>query len=297
MLWHYRLGHPNFHYLRHLFPKLFINKNPSLFQCEICEFAKHRRTSFPTQPYKATKPFTVIHSDVWGPYRIKTVTEKRWFITFIDDHTRVTWVFLLHDKSEAETVFKNFYTMIFTQFQTHIQIFRSDNGKEYFNQILGSFFIEKGIVHQSSCTDTPQQNGVAERKNKHLLEVARSLMFSTCVPKYLWGEAILTATYLINRMPTKILKFQTPLEQLKKCFPSSRLTYDLPLKVFGCTAFVHIHGHKKGKLDSQARKCVFVGYPATQKGYKCFDPLTRKFFVSMDVTFFENNPFFSNTHL
>ena len=120
-------------------------------------------------------------------------------------------------------------------------------------------------------------------------------MFSTSVPKYLWGEAILTATYLINRMPTKILKFQTPLEQLKRCFPPSRLTYDLPLKVFGCIAFVHIHGHNKGKLDSRARKCVFVGYPSTQKGYKCFDPLTRKFFVSMDVTFFENKPFFSQT--
>ena len=145
MLWHYRLGHPNFHYLRHLFLKLFINKNPSLFQCEICEFAKHRRTSFSTQPCKATKPFTMIHSDVWGPYQIKTLTGKRWFITFIDDHTRVTWVFLLHDKSETETVFKNFYNMIFTQFQTQIQIFRSDNGKEYFNQILGIFLPKKEL--------------------------------------------------------------------------------------------------------------------------------------------------------
>ena len=80
-------------------------------------------------------------------------------------------------------------------------MFRSDNGKEYFNMILGTYFLEKGIIHQGSCNDTPQQNGVVERKNKHLLDVARSLIFTTKVPKNLWGEVILIATYLINRMP------------------------------------------------------------------------------------------------
>jgi len=297
MLWHFRLGHPSFYYLRHLFPKLFLNKNPASFQCEICELAKHRRTYFPAQPYKPTKPFSVIHSDVWGPSRIKTITGKRWFITFIDDHTRITWVFLLHEKSKAENVFKTFYKMIQTQFQTHIQVFRSDNSKEYFNEILGNFFEQNGIVHQSSCNNTPQQNGVAERKNKHLLEVTRSLTLSNNVPKYLWGEAVLTSTYLINRMPSKILKFQTPLNCFKEHFPSSRLSHDLPLKVFGCTAFVHVHDINRGKLDPRARKCVFVGYPSTQKGYKCFDPISKFFFISMDVTFFEDKPFFCKTHL
>lgn len=91
--------------------------------------------------------------------------------------------------------------MVKTQFNTQIQIFRTDNGKEYFKNILGKFLDAEGIVHQSSCIDTPQQNGVAERKNKHLLEVARSLMFTTNVPKYLWGDAILTANFIINRMP------------------------------------------------------------------------------------------------
>ena len=128
-----------------------------------------------------------------------TFSGKRWFITFIDDHTRVTWVFLLKEKSDAEAVFKNFYNMVQTQFQTQIKIFRSDNGKEFFNNVLGDFFAERGMVHQSSCNNTPLQNGVAERKNKHLLEVVRAISFKTKVPKYLWGEAILTATYLINR--------------------------------------------------------------------------------------------------
>ncbi|KAL9420128.1 hypothetical protein AB3S75_037830 [Citrus x aurantiifolia] len=293
MLWHRRLGHPSFLYLKHLFPNLFRNKLLSSFQCDICQLAKYHRASFPIQPYKASKPFTLIHSDVWGPSRTFTNSGKRWFITFIDDHTRLSWVYLLKEKSEAEHVFKNFYNMVETQFQTKIQVFRSDNGKEYFNQILGSFFLEKGIVHHSSCNDTPQQNGIAERKNKHLLEVARSLMFTTKVPKYLWGEAILTATYLINRMPSRVLNFQPPLTVFKKFFPMTRLTSDLPLKVFGCVAFVHIHNHNRDKLDPRAVKCVFLGYSPTQKGYKCFDPNKQKYFVTMDVTFFESQSFFN----
>ena len=106
-------------------------------------------------------------------------------MTFIDDHTRV--VFLLKDKSDVESVFKNFYTMVQTQFHTQIKIFRSDNGKEFFNHVLGNFFDEKGILHQSSCSNTPQQNGV-KRKNKHLLKVARALSFTTKVPKYLLSK-------------------------------------------------------------------------------------------------------------
>jgi IS30 family transposase len=123
--------------------------------------------------------------------------------------------------------------MVLAQFQTKIQVFRSDNGKEYFNKALRKYFLEKGIVHQSSCNDTPQQNGIVERKNKHLLEVARALCFTNKVPKYLWGEVILTATYLINRMPTRVLNFKTPLQVFTNCNPKFRLSSTLPLKTLG----------------------------------------------------------------
>jgi hypothetical protein len=112
------------------------------------------------------------------------------------------------------------------------------------------------------------------------------------VPKYLWGEAILTAAFLINRMPSRVLNFQTPINIFKKNFPTSRLIAEIPLKVFGCTAFVHNHNY--GKLEPRARKCVFVGYSPTQKGYKCFDPISKKNFVTMDVTFFETKKFFGS---
>ena len=137
-------------------------------------------------------------------------------------------------------------------------------------------FLEKGIVHQGSCKDTPQHNGVAKRKNKRLLEVARALLFSKNVPKYLWGETILTATYLINIMPSRILNFQTPLNFFKTLYPISRLKSEIALKVFGCIAFAHNHEHGLGKLDPRARKCIFVGYAPTQKGYKCLILFPKK---------------------
>ena len=232
MLLHYRLGHPNVMYLKHLFPSLF-NKNPKSFECEICQLSKQVRSHFPIQPYKASSPFSMIHSDIWGPSRIKNVTGTRWFVSFIDDHTRLTWVFLMKEKSKTGQIFKNFKNMIQTQFQSKIQILKSDNAMDYFNSILGEYLGKEGIVHLSSCVDTPQQNGIAERKNRHLLEVARSLMFSTNVPKLFWGEAVLTAAYLINRMSSRVLKFQKPCQTLLKSFPTTRLISTIPQNFSG----------------------------------------------------------------
>ncbi|RVW80333.1 Leucine-rich repeat receptor protein kinase MSL1 [Vitis vinifera] len=158
--------------------------------------------------------------------------------------------------------------------------------------IVGEFLAQEGIVHLSSCVDTPQQNGIAERKNRHLLEVARSLMFSMNVPKLFWGQAVLTAAYLINRMPSRVLKFQTPCQTLLKSFPTTRLISIVPPKIFGCSVFVHINQQHRSKLDPRSLKCIFLGYSSNQKGYKCYSPVTRKFYNSMDVTFFETQPYY-----
>jgi len=297
MIWHLRLGHPSFSYLKYLFPVLFKNVDCSFFQCESCHLSKSHQTTYSSKPYRASKPFYLIHSDVWGPSKITTSSGKKWFVTFIDDHTRLCWVYLMNEKSEVENLFKLFYNMVENQFQTKIGILHSDNGTEYFNQCLRNFLEEKGIQHQSTCSDTPQQNGIAERKNKHLLEVTRAIMFSMHVPKYLWGDAILTATYLINRMPTRILKYITPLECFKNFFPECRLFSDLPLKIFGCTVYVHIPSRLRSKLDPRAEKCVFIGYAPYKKGYKCYNPQTKKTFVSMDVSFVESQPYFEQNCL
>ncbi|KAJ9679118.1 hypothetical protein PVL29_021141 [Vitis rotundifolia] len=132
LLWHKRMGHPSFQYLKHLLLSLCSNKTLLDFQCEVCELAKHHWASFPKSKYKPLIPFTLIHSGLWGPSRTPNRTHKKWFITFIDDHTRLCWVYLLTNKTEVRSIFMNFHSMIQTQFHTKIQTLRTDNGTEYF---------------------------------------------------------------------------------------------------------------------------------------------------------------------
>ncbi|XP_040937895.1 uncharacterized protein [Gossypium hirsutum] len=140
MLWHFRLGHPSFQYLAKLFPALFINKRPNSFSCKVCSLAKHTKSSYFPSTYKPSYPFALIHSDIWGPSRVKNADNCKWFITFIDDHSRITWTYLLKDKSETASVFVQFYNMVLTQFGSKIQLFKSDNGSEFFARSLGDFF-------------------------------------------------------------------------------------------------------------------------------------------------------------
>ncbi|XP_040949746.1 protein root UVB sensitive 6 isoform X1 [Gossypium hirsutum] len=176
-LYHLRLGHPSFRVLKIMFPSLFKGLTVEQFHCDICELAKHKRTSFPVSNKRTSTPFTLVHSDVLGPSTISNISGARWFVSFIDDCTRVSWIFLLKQKSDVRSVFPIFYNMIKTQFGAKIKRFRSDNAKDYFNQFLSTYFQERGIIHESSCVSTPQRNGVAERKNGHILAITRALLF------------------------------------------------------------------------------------------------------------------------
>ena len=129
-------------------------------------------------------------------------------------------------KSEVSAIFFSFYNMISTQFGVEIKRLRSDNAKDYFNQSVTTFFQQKGIIHDSSCPYTPQQNEIAERKNGHLLAIIRALLFHHNVPKHYWGKAALTATFLINRLPSKILDFHSPIQLLTRFFPDLHILSD-----------------------------------------------------------------------
>ena len=131
-------------------------------------------------------------------------------------------------KEKFETFSKQFHLMVQTQFNSKIKMVCTDNGTEYFSNILGSYFKDNDIIHHYSCVNTPQQNGIAERKNRHLLEVACTLMFQSNVPKHFWGEAILTATFLIDRTPFRVLCFLTPIHVFCQVFPHNRLVSNIP---------------------------------------------------------------------
>ena len=117
-------------------------KNLNDYNCEVCQISKHVRHSYSPLPYKPSHPFYLIHSDVWGPSRVKNISGARWFVTFIDDHTRVTWVFLMKDKSEVGPIFQRFHQMIQNQFAKKIQVLKSDNAKEYFHSELGNYLTQ-----------------------------------------------------------------------------------------------------------------------------------------------------------
>jgi hypothetical protein len=155
---------------------------------------------------------------------------------------------------------------------------------------MNSFCANRGIIHQTNCPHTSQQNGVAELKHRHLLHVARTLLFHMQVSKHFWDDAVLTACHLINRMPSVVLNQESPFSVL---YPE-RSPFSLTSRVFGCVAFVHVLDPGRDKLAPRSRKCIFLGYSRTQKGYRCYSLESRRYFVSVDVTFFESTPFFSS---
>ena len=195
----------------------------------------------------------------------------------------------MKERSELYSIFKSFYMKIKTQFNASPRIFQSDNAREYLHTSLSQFFDDHGIIHQSSCPHTPQQNGVDECKMRHLLEVTRALKFHMHVPKSYWSDAVLTACHLINHMTSTILSGQIPYTALSLDAP----LFHLPPKIFGCVCYVHILGPGSDKLDPRSIKCVFLGYSHTQKGYRCYSPTLRRRFISADVTFDESQSYFS----
>ena len=180
-LHHRRLSHLSFPALKIMYPSLFKGLDVQSFHYEICEYAKHIRVSFPISNKRSS--FQLIHSDIWGPSTIPNISRYRWFVTFIDDCTRVSWVYLLKHKSDVSNIFLIFYAIFKNQFGTTIKNIRTDNARDYSNQSLSPFLQQEGIVHESLCVITPQQNGIAERENRHHLECTRALLFHQNIPK------------------------------------------------------------------------------------------------------------------
>lgn len=216
-LWHCRMGHPSHTRLLHLKNILPSFNNPSSEPCTVCHMAKQKRLPFPNNNNMSTIPFHLIHCDIWGPFTIASSNGFRYFLTIVDDATRCTWVYLMRNKSDVKLLLPSYISLVENQFNTKIKVIRSDNGLECG---MKEFFSSKGILHQLSCVDTPQQNSVVERKHQHLLNVARALRFQAHLPLIFWDDCVLTAAYLINRTPTPLLTNKTPFEMLYNKSPS-----------------------------------------------------------------------------
>ncbi|CAJ2650750.1 unnamed protein product [Trifolium pratense] len=194
----------------------------------------------------------------------------------------------MKNRSEFFEIYHMFRAMVKTQHNAIIKCFRCDLGGEYTSNKFSELLAYDGTIHQTSCTDTPQQNGVAERKHRHIVETARSLLLSASVPSEFWGEAIRTAVHVINRIPSSVTSGLSPFEKLYGSTPDY-----VSLKVFGSTCFVLRPQIERNKLSPRSTICVFLGYGDGQKGYRCYDPSSKKLYVSRHVVFLEHIPFFS----
>ena len=197
--WHRRLGHPGITKLRQALPWISL----SHFTCESCQLGKHIRSSYPRLDSIPSKhPFDLVHYDVWGPSRTSSITKFHYYIVFVDDYSRVSWVYLLPDRTEVLPMLRRFLQEISTQYSAIPKILRTDNALEFVQTALKELCSSLGILHQTTCPYTSQQNGVAERKHRHLLDMTRTLLVEMGVPHYLWSDALLTSAYLLNRLPS-----------------------------------------------------------------------------------------------
>ena len=284
---HHQMGHPSFYLLKQLYPHLFKTIDFEFLVCDACQLGKFKRATYPSRDNRVTKPFQILHCDVWGPSPLTDLLGHQYFLICTDDHSRFTWLFLLKNKSEVATSIKDLCQLIKRQFGDTVKSLRTDNAKDFLNISLSTFLTSEGMKHETSCPYTPQQNGLAERKIGDIVDKARTLLIHAHAPLNSWGFSVMTAVHLINRLPSITLKLQSPINILEGLYPTVRLKTDLPIRIFGCVVYVHNPTYKKNKWSQKALKCVFLGYSTTQKGYKAYHPITRKYLVSKDVCFDE----------
>ena len=276
-LWHQRLGHVHEQSLKKCVEsepvqEIDIKKMTELSFCEGCLAVKMCRKPFPeVGEIQSTRRLQLVHSDVCGPMHMPLIGEAKYFVTFIDDYTRCCAVYFIKHKSEVFDKFIEFEASVTNDVGKAIGTLRTDNGGEYLSTELQNYLQEKGIRHELIVPHSPQQNGVAERMNRTLVESARSM--------------IAHAAYVRNRLPTTALKEnETPYQRWYGRKPDVS-----HLRVFGCMAYAHVPDNERRKLDKKSKKMRFVGYSLTSKGYRLFDETNQKMYIWRDVEFNEND--------
>lgn len=270
-LWHKRMGHSC--------------RFPVSSVCEICLKGKQTRSPFlksiPSDR-KARRLLQYVSTDVCGKISPPTHDGKNYYVSFIDHYSHFGMLYLIKEKNEVETCFRNFVALTESKFNMKIEYLRCDNAGENSSKSFKDFCNSKGITIQYSVPRNPEQNGLAEKYNRTILDKSRCLILDSGLDKSFWGEAVLAAVYLTNRTPTSTLPNDcTPAEIWYGYKPDMN-----KIKLFGCDAYAHIpEEDRSGKFAERSRKCIFIGY--CDNGYRLWDPLKRVVFTSRSVKFDE----------
>ena len=297
-LWHQRMAHVNTRGIASMVKNnvvhgVKIDNFGKVEVCAPCVVGKCHRQPIPSERTsgRASKRLALVHSDVCGPIEVPSLGGARYFITFTDDHSEWISIYTMHRKSESFGRYKTFESSAERHTTEVIQTLRSDRGGEYMSNEFGDHLRGKGIVHQLSTVETPQQNGVSERINRTLMDLVRSMLHAKGLPKQFWAEALATAVYVRNRVTSRALPTNTTPHHIWHG-NAPDLSH---LRVFGCRCWYMIPKSKVKKLDGRAREAVMIGYAEQSKAYKLWDPKLEKVIVSRDVTFNESeSPDLSN---
>jgi len=250
-----------------------------LSPCDVCAQAKQRRAPIGDGPIKrASKPMELIHSDVCGPFPTETFSKKRYFVSFIDDYTRFSWIYLLRMKDEVAGMLDNFLT--YATAHGRPCLLRSDNGGEYVGEPLQKVLRQHGVRHVPSEPYTPQHNGVAERFNQSIGSMIRAMLIDSGLSRPYWGEAAMTANYVLNRTATVANEGRSPFELLTGEKP--KLSH---VQIFGSPAFVYVHAEKRNKLDNRGVKVIYLGPCEHSSASRFIIPGRRNIIITRSAEF------------
>ncbi|GJS00894.1 retrovirus-related pol polyprotein from transposon TNT 1-94 [Tanacetum coccineum] len=287
-LWHQRLSYLNFDYINLLSKKDVVIGLPKLKYvkdqlCSSCEVSKAKRSSFKSKTVPSSKGrLNLLHMDLCGPMRVASINGKKYILVIVDDYSRYTWTLFLRSKDETPEVLKDFLTMIQRNLQAPVISVRTDRGTEFLNKTLNAFFKEEGIEHQTSTPRTPEQNGVVERRNRTLVEAARTMLSASKLPLFFWAEAIATACYTQNRSIIIPTHEKTAYHIINDRKPSIK-----HLHIFGCTCYLTRDGENLDKMKEKGDPCILVGYSTQSKGYRVYNKRTRLIVESIHLRFDE----------
>ncbi|KAH9751748.1 retrovirus-related pol polyprotein from transposon RE1 [Citrus sinensis] len=280
-LFHQRFGHPNKHVLKCILSTLSLNCPVTMPDfCDACQYGKMHQLPFYSTGIKTKAPLELIHTDLWGPAPLSSSTGYRYYISFVDDYSRYCWIFPLTLKSEALDTFKFFKNLVEKQIGCSVKALQSDWGGEY--RSFQQFLAQEGVVFRHSCPHTHHQNGVVERKHRHIVETGLTLLAQATIPLSFWWESFHTASFLINRMPTSILNNLSPFTKLYGRKPDYHF-----LRTFGCSCYPFLRPYSQHKFNFHIQKCVMIGYSPIHKGYKCLAS-SGKVYIARHVTFNES---------